>query len=79
MHIALCCRDGILILWYMISSHDRFLMFRDSQKVHTGEQEPGGPGRGTRDTTRRACTPVNRSRGAQDTVHTTPHTERAHR
>ena len=24
-------------------------------------------------------TPVNRSQGAQDTVHTTPHTERAHR
>ena len=28
MHIALCCRDGILILLYMISSHDRLLMFQ---------------------------------------------------
>ena len=37
MHIALCCRDGILIILYMISSHDKFLMFQvcftDSPKV----------------------------------------------
>ena len=50
-----------------------------TQSVHTGEQEPGGPGHRTRNTTRRACAPVNRSREAQDTVHTAPHAERAHR
>ena len=46
---------------------------------HTGEQEPGGPGRRTRNTTHRAGTPVNRSREAQDAAHATQHTERAHR
>ena len=45
----------------------------------TGEQEPGGPGRRTYNTAHNACTPVNRSQGAQDNVHATPHTERAHR
>ena len=35
------------------------------------------PGRRTRNTTHRACTPVNRSREAQDAVHATPHAERA--
>ena len=28
MHIALCCRDGILILLYMISRHVRYLTFK---------------------------------------------------
>ena len=50
-----------------------------TQSVHTGEQEPGGPGHRTRNTTHRACAPVNRSQEAQDAVHATPHTERAHR
>ena len=45
---------------------------------HIGEQEPGGPGHRTRKTTHRAGTPVNRSQVAQDTVHATQHTERAH-
>ena len=45
---------------------------------HNGEQEPSGPGRRTRNTTHQAGTPVNRSQGAQDTAHTTQHTERAH-
>ena len=46
---------------------------------HTGEQEPGGPGHRTRETTHRAGTPVNRSQEAQDTAHTTQHTAQAHR
>ena len=50
-----------------------------TQGVQRGEQEPGGPGHRTRNTTHRACTPVNRSQEAQDAVHATPHTERAHR
>ena len=45
----------------------------------TGEQEPSGPGHGTRNTTHRAGEPVNRSVVAQDTAHTTQRTERAHR
>ena len=53
-------------------------MQHHAQDVHTGEQEPGGPGRRTRNTTHRACRPVNRSQEAQDAVHATPHTERAH-
>ena len=40
----------------------------------TGEQEPGGPGHRTRETTHRAGTPVNRSQGAQDTAHAEQHT-----
>ena len=40
---------------------------------HTGEQEPIGPGHRT---AHRASTPVNKSQGAQDTVHATQHTER---
>ena len=46
---------------------------------HTGEQEPGGPGRRTCRTTHRAGTPVNGSQEAQDTANATQHTERAHR
>ena len=45
----------------------------------TGEQEPSGPEHRTRNTTHRAIIPVNRSQEAQDTAHTTQHTERAHR
>ena len=33
-------------------------MQHHTQKVHTGEQEPGGPGHRTRNTTHRACTPA---------------------
>ena len=29
-----------------------------TQSVHTGEQEPGGQGHRTRNTTHRACTPA---------------------
>ena len=50
-----------------------------TQSVHAGEQEPGGPGNGARNTTHRACMAVNRSQEAQDTARTTQHTERAHR
>ena len=50
-----------------------------TQSEHAGEQEPGGPGNRARNTTHRACTAVNRSQEAQDAVHATPHTERAHR
>ena len=46
---------------------------------HTSEQEPSGPGHRTRNTTHQAGTPVNRSQGAQDTAHTTQHTDQAHR
>ena len=35
--------------------------------------------RATHSTTQRASTPVNRSQEAQDTAHTTQHTQRAHR
>ena len=54
-------------------------MHNSTPSGHTGEQEPGGPGHRTRDTTRRAGTPVNRSQEAQDTAHAKQHTERAHR
>ena len=50
-----------------------------TQSVHAGEQEPSGPRHRIHNTTHRACTPVNRSQEAQDTVHATTHTERAHR
>ena len=46
---------------------------------HTGEQEPGGPGHRTRNTTHRAGTLVNRSQEAHDTAQPRQHTERAHR
>ena len=38
--------------------------------VHAGEHEPGGPGRRTHNTTHRACTPVNGSRGAHASLRT---------
>ena len=46
---------------------------------HTDEQEPSGPGHGTRNTTQRAGTPVNSSRVAEDNANTTQHTELAQR
>ena len=46
---------------------------------HTIEQEPSGPGYGTRNTTHRASTPVNRSQVAQDTAHVTQRIDRGHR
>ena len=51
-------------------------MQHQTQSVHAGEQEPGSL---ARNTANRACTAVNKSQKAQDAVHTTPHTERAHR
>ena len=45
---------------------------------HTGEQEPSGPKHRTSKATDGAGTPVNKSQVAQDTAHTTQHTERAH-
>ena len=48
-----------------------------TQSVHTGQQEPGGPGHRTHNTAQRACTPVNRSQAAKDTAHATPHTGHA--
>ena len=50
-----------------------------TQSEHTGAQEPSGPGHRTHSTTHRAGTRVNRSQVAQDTAHTTQHTEPAHR
>ena len=47
--------------------------------VHTGEQEQRGPEHRAHHTTHHTITPVNRSQGALDTKHKTPHTERAHR
>ena len=46
---------------------------------HTGEQEPSGPGHGTRNTTHGAGTWVNRSQVAPDTAHATQRTEQVHR
>ena len=46
---------------------------------HTGEREPSGPGHRTSKAKDGAGAPVNRSQAAQDTVHATQHTERAHR
>ena len=43
--------------------------------TRTAEQEPGGLGCRTYSTAHKACTPVNRSQGAQDTVHRTQHTK----
>ena len=54
-------------------------MQNNTPSGHSGEQEPGGPGHRTRNTTHRAGTPVNRSQVAQDTAHAKQHTERAHR
>ena len=45
----------------------------------TGDQEPSGPGYCTHNTTHRAGAPVNRGQAAQDTVHATQQTTRAHR
>ena len=52
---------------------------RNTPSGHTGEQEPSGPGHRTPNTAHRAGTPVNRSQVAQDTVHATRQTDRAHR
>ena len=52
---------------------------RDTTGGHTGEQEPNGPGHRTHKAAHRADTPVNRSQVAQDTPHTTQHTEQAQR
>ena len=52
-------------------------MQRTARSEHTGEQEPSGPGHHTRKTMHRAGTLVNRSQVAQNTAHTTHHTERA--
>ena len=46
---------------------------------HTGEREPRGPGRRTRNTPHRAGAPVNRSQVARDTADTIQRTTRAHR
>ena len=51
---------------------------RNAPRKHTGEQEPRGQEHRTRNATQRPGTPVNRSQVAQDTAHTTQHTERAH-
>ena len=45
----------------------------NATSVHTGEQEPSGPGHRTRNTTRRASTTVNRSQVAPDTTRNTTH------
>ena len=45
----------------------------------TGEKEPRGPRHRTPNRAHQRSTPVNKSQGAQDTVHATQHTERAHR
>ena len=46
---------------------------------HKPEQEPSGPGLSTHKATHRAGKTVNRNQVAQDTAHTTQHTEPAHR
>ena len=46
---------------------------------HTGEQESGGPGHGTRKATHGNGTPVNRGKVAQDMAQAKQHTEQAHR
>ena len=51
----------------------------NTPSVHTAEQEPTGPGHRTRNTTRRAWTPLSSSQVAQDRSHATQHAERAHR
>ena len=51
----------------------------NTRRVHTGEEEPRGQGHRTRNRTRRAYTPVNRSPVAQDTAHGTPNAERTQR
>ena len=45
----------------------------------TSEQESGGPGHRTRNTTQRDGTPVNRSQVAQDTAHATQPRDTTHR
>ena len=45
---------------------------------HTGKQEPSGRGQRTRSTTHQGGTPLNKSQVAEDTAHTTQHTEQAH-
>ena len=54
-------------------------MQNNTPSGHTGEQDPGGPGHRTRETTHGAGTPVNRSQEAQATAHPTQDTERAYR
>ena len=51
----------------------------NTRSGHTGEQEPSGPGRRTREASPRAGAQVNRSQVAQDIAHTTQRTEQAHR
>ena len=46
----------------------------NTTSTRTTEQEPRGRGHRTQNTAQKACTPVNRSQGAQDAVRTTQHT-----
>ena len=54
-------------------------MQHNTPSGHTDEQEPSGPGHRTHKATRRAGTPVNRSKVAQDTAQAKQRTEQAHR
>ena len=47
----------------------------NTASLHTGDQEPSGPGHRTCNTTHGACIPVNRSQVAEDTAQATQHTE----
>ena len=51
----------------------------NTQSRHNAERGRRGPGQRTRNTTHRACTPMNASHVAQDTTHATQHPERAQR
>ena len=51
----------------------------EAPAMHTGEQEPGGPGRRTRNTTLRWGIPMNRSQVVKETTHAAQRTKRAHR
>ena len=51
----------------------------NTPSLHTGEKEPTCPGHRTCNTTCEGYTQVNRSQVAEDTAHTTQHSERAHR
>ena len=53
-------------------------MQHNTSSVHTGKQEPSGPGHRTHNTTHRAGTLMNRSQKAQDTARATQNTKRAH-
>ena len=48
----------------------------NTPSMHTGKQEPSGPGHRTRNTTRRVQTRPNRSQVAQDTADTAQHAGR---